>query len=496
MKKHGRPSAQLSKVDIQPLVQLLQVGKTRDVISRAKKLLKRHPTAPVLLDLISKAYMSDGDVRAAAAILEKLLTLEPNYVDGEYNLGVAYVNLDRPAEALPRLLSVIKKTGGSADAYTNLGAAYFGLEQFDEAADAYKLAVEKDPKFIPALRNLGNTLRTLKRVDESVPYLEKIPLLAPRFAAGHLSLGVSHARLGNVEKAQKCFETCLKLEPENREALYEIGLLNVQANDFDAAIAAFEKVDTEETRVKVLELMHQQDADRTALIQGVENLAANEPKNLRGAAFSAFVSNQYGVEDKHPFAPSPLELVSIRSLESRLEDKDGFLNALMSEASDVGAVWENNTTRGGFQTQGNLFARGENLKRLEALIREELKAYLGEHDVARGGLFRHFPKQYELHGWHVKLLKAGFQKPHIHPRGWISGVFYLKVPKDTADNEGGVAFSLHGYDYRKEHDDIPRREHVPVATDLVLFPSSLFHHTIPFESNEDRQCIAFDVLPV
>jgi hypothetical protein len=31
--------------------------------------------------------------------------------------------------------------------------------------------------------------------------------------------------------------------------------------------------------------------------------------------------------------------------------------------------------------------------------------------------------------------------------------------------------------------------------DIVFFPSSLFHRTIPFESDEERICIAFDVKP-
>jgi len=31
--------------------------------------------------------------------------------------------------------------------------------------------------------------------------------------------------------------------------------------------------------------------------------------------------------------------------------------------------------------------------------------------------------------------------------------------------------------------------------DIVLFPSSLFHRTIPFSAAQDRICIAFDVAP-
>ena len=30
--------------------------------------------------------------------------------------------------------------------------------------------------------------------------------------------------------------------------------------------------------------------------------------------------------------------------------------------------------------------------------------------------------------------------------------------------------------------------------DLCIFPSSLFHHTIPFESTEERICFVFDLI--
>ena len=36
---------------------------------------------------------------------------------------------------------------------------------------------------------------------------------------------------------------------------------------------------------------------------------------------------------------------------------------------------------------------------------------------------------------------------------------------------------------------------MPSKGDLVLFPSSLFHRTIPFDSKEERLCIAFDIVP-
>ena len=96
--------------------------------------------------------------------------------------------------------------------------------------------------------------------------------------------------------------------------------------------------------------------------------------------------------------------------------------------------------------------------------------------------------------WHNKLSTQGYLAPHIHASGWLSGVFYLKVPKFLDKNEGSIEFTLYGYDY--PHDkNLPNLIHSPKIFDIALFPSSLFHQTIPFSSNQERHVIAFDLQP-
>ena len=85
--------------------------------------------------------------------------------------------------------------------------------------------------------------------------------------------------------------------------------------------------------------------------------------------------------------------------------------------------------------------------------------------------------------------------PHIHTSSWLSGVIYLKMPDQLAGDEGTITFTLHGYDYPIRNNDIPTVKHVPKEGDLVLFPSSLFHYTTPFQSDEERHCMSFDLRP-
>ena len=99
-------------------------------------------------------------------------------------------------------------------------------------------------------------------------------------------------------------------------------------------------------------------------------------------------------------------------------------------------------------------------------------------------------------GWYNRLVKNGHHTSHIHPSGWLSGVIYLKTTGLFNNDEGAIEFGLHGYDLPITNEDYPRKLHRPRRGDIVLFPSSLFHRTIPFTTDSERCVIAFDIKAV
>ncbi|MEO1143787.1 MAG: tetratricopeptide repeat protein, partial [Pseudomonadota bacterium] len=330
------------------------------------------------------------------------------------------------------------------DAYNNLGACYIELQRFDEGLDAYAKAVDLKPDYVPALRNYGAALRDVGRLDEAEKILEKIPVLQPEFALGFLSLGVTKAKLEKMDEAAECLEQALKLEPEMREAHYELGKVFKYQGDMNKALEHFEKVDSMIARVQVLELLHDM-GNRDELLPRLKKLCDAEPKNLRAAAFSAYASHQYEMDNLHSFARDPMDLVSVSDLSDRLDYSPRMLTELMLAADELTTVWQHATTRGGTQTHGNLFdpaLQNEQFSKLEKLIRKELRGYREKFKDCPDGIINDFPRDFTLKGWRVKLMKAGFQKPHIHSGGWISGVLYLKIPKQIEGNEGSIAFSL------------------------------------------------------
>jgi uncharacterized protein (TIGR02466 family) len=99
--------------------------------------------------------------------------------------------------------------------------------------------------------------------------------------------------------------------------------------------------------------------------------------------------------------------------------------------------------------------------------------------------------------WGVVLARTGYQEPHVHPSGILSGVYYVQVPEflSSPPHAGDLRF-------RKQppwvaadevRDNLCRYVH-PQAGDLVMFPSYFWHDTVPFDGAGTRISIAFDVL--
>ncbi len=153
--------------------------------------------------------------------------------------------------------------------------------------------------------------------------------------------------------------------------------------------------------------------------------------------------------------------------------------------------------RGGSQTSRNLVAeQAEILRTYFTALEEPIRDYIAgigddrEHPLvtARSGSFR-------LSGcWSILLRPGGFHVNHTHPAGWISSSYYVSLPPSMTDGsqEGWIKFGEPRW-------PIPgckvERVVQPKEGRVVLFPSYMWHGTIPFSSGE-RLTAPFDVVPV
>ncbi len=162
------------------------------------------------------------------------------------------------------------------------------------------------------------------------------------------------------------------------------------------------------------------------------------------------------------------------------------------------------SVRGGTQTNGFLFRlKHPLLATVEQQIRLAIKTALADLPQERDHPFwsRKIADPrgdgFQFSGaWSVRLLSEGFHTNHIHTEGWISSALYVALPDEVKagdDTSGHIQF---GVPMTELELDLPAKRVVkPEVGTLVLFPSYMWHGTIPFQSEQPRMTIAFDLIP-
>ena len=122
--------------------------------------------------------------------------------------------------------------------------------------------------------------------------------------------------------------------------------------------------------------------------------------------------------------------------------------------------------------------------RLMGALQDEVDSYFAEWRASTHPLARLVPATSRLNAWALVSRGTGHNVPHIHHKGWATGVYY---PADLpADAEGGdLVIGSEG------PDEIVVR---PSAGLLALFPSFYTHRTRPLGGTGLRTSVAFDVI--
>ncbi|UIP06457.1 putative 2OG-Fe(II) oxygenase [Erythrobacter sp. SDW2] len=178
--------------------------------------------------------------------------------------------------------------------------------------------------------------------------------------------------------------------------------------------------------------------------------------------------------------------------QAMLADLAVFLRGLHRMA----APYPEQSVRGGTQTERNLLLHHDPLiGQLRSKITEAVRGWRdGLPDDPVHPLLSRKPDAIRFSGsWSVRLAGGGHHSAHTHPHGWASSALYIVVPPETGrDHAGELALGMPppelGLGLEPTQYITPRPGH------LVLFPSTTWHGTVPFEG-EERLTVAFDVAP-
>lgn len=479
-------------------------GITLKKLGKLEKAIKSYQRAVQLNSGFSDAHYNLASVlrklgrqEEAEESYRQVIDLKSHMPEAHYHLALVLEELGRPEEAVKSYRRATKFKPDFFEAHFNLGGILRELGDFEEARISYEQAVASKSDSTKANINLGATLKELGRLDEAEAILLRAIASEPNLPEAHSNLANTLKEKGKLEEAEASYTKAIELRPNYVNALKNRGLLFFDKGDFKSALKDFDLSDTSDSRAYALAALYAL-GDIKNIYERIESHLHVDGKNLRVAAFSSFISEIQKKSTAHAFCKNPLEFLYFSNISSHCNNADLFMTEMIEELHCIENVWEptGQTTKQGFQSKRsiNLFENpSTQISRLKSVILDELNLYYAKFKNDSCSYIKDWPSGNNLNAWYVILKNQGYQGLHIHPAGWLSGVVYLKVVPPLEKQEGAIEFSLSGEHY--DHIGSPKILFQPQLGDIVFFPSSLHHRTIPFTTQTDRIIISFDLQP-
>ena len=235
--------------------QAMKEGQFARAAEEFKKVLALDPNLLEAEVNLGLAYQSLLEYHQAVRHLAKALRERPNLVGPTVIVGMDYLKLGSPEKAIPYLQKALKLDPSNRDAAQALASSYLGQEDFRSAAGEFRemAAMESDkaegwfklgheyldlsarlafrgarlyPESAWGHRFLGDLLYQRSRWEDAVKEYQKALGVDSRQPGLHTSIGQSYLKAGKLDESEKEFRLELQLGAQSEPAW--LGLANLQ----------------------------------------------------------------------------------------------------------------------------------------------------------------------------------------------------------------------------------------------------------------------------
>lgn len=479
-----------------------------------------------LADLASHA-LKEGEEEQALPLIARALQRVPTAQLWQWK-GLLERSLDEHREALESFRAAARLDPD--DAIIAHGLARVALEAGVPAEKPYEQARALAPTDGSVLVGLAAARLAAGRGEKAEAELDAALLRSPLWIEGHDQLAQLRSMLGRPQQAAASLERALAAMPDQVRLWQALFELRVKSEDFaglDAAVAAARHLLAEQSPAPMYEAIA---ASELGLSERADRLfeqvgsGRDDPLvvwRIRHLLRSGRVEQAISVIDRELDGPRAAaiwpyadiawrlagdarrnwlecggKLVAVFDLKGKLPPLDRLSDVLRSIHKARGEYLDQ-SLRGGTQTDGPLFSRIEpEIRALREAVVEAIETYVAQlppPDPAHPLLRHRRDRRIRFAGsWSVRLKEEGFHVSHVHPQGWVSSALYIALPP-SAGPESKWGWLQIGEPRPELGVGLEPSTYVrPEPGRLVLFPSWMWHGTIPFPAGE-RLTVAFDV---
>ncbi len=524
---------------------LRRVGQVREAVPLWQRAVGLAPTfAQAWLDL-GLTEMDLEHAEAARDALQHAVRLMLESATAWHGLGNSLALQGRTREAEQAFRSALECNAHHPHLWINLGQLLRRQARVSEALECFARAHELGGETPQLLDAQAGALLDMGRVEEAMATARRMTQGFPQYAPGQRTLAQmiweyaedgSHGHLalsGFAAAVQACpddvnlrlgYIQLLRQIGHSEHALEHIGLLRARG---DSPVLKRAQADTLEELGRsgqAAPLYHELYRDqahrepgllnaftrhclKTGQWRRAQSLSAEaisiDPDNQEAWAYRAIAWRQLGDEREYWLCDYE-RLVTMVEIEPPpgFADNAAFLRVLEGSLHALHRAVRQpvqQSLRKGTQTAGSLFGRDD--PAIAALERAICKAALRWIDTLPDDpghpFLRRRSRDIRVRGsWSVKLTSSGHHVNHIHQEGWMSTAFYVSLPacmQGAWDDAGCIRFGQPPEDLGLKL--AARRVLRPQPGYLALFPSYMWHGTVPFGENATRLSVACDITP-
>ena len=488
----------------------LSLGQHQQALEALEASLKLSPRDVSILTALGNVWRHQEQLETALEYYQKALQIEPNYVNALHNVSLVYKLLEKHELALATLAKAKQLAPRLSEIDFNIANILVEKNNYQQAEQYYWSALKIKPNDIGVHQTLnelywqlGNKEAFGRSYAMAIAHLPKDANLRGAYAESLLDAK-------QLDLAQKIVEESVKLNATPK-LLHVQGKLHSINQDNTLALASFEQALEHSFEINIaldmigLAIVEQQYERALSLISAAEKL---EPFNQLLLAYKGVCwrligdERHYWLNDYDTFV-KPYNICvpnGYANLNSYMEELKSLLLSMHKTEHEP----LKQTLKHGTQTPGRLLYKDHHLIRvLKASLSEVVAEHIGglPNDSSHPLLSRKAMSFNFSGSWSVKLKANGFHVNHVHPQGWLSSAFYVSVPdlSDTSQassNAGAIKFGETSLNLGDR--EVVSKVLQPKAGMLALFPSYVWHGTIPFNGKEGsyRLTSPFDVVPV
>jgi tetratricopeptide (TPR) repeat protein len=251
-------------------------GDYPNALNLLRDAIELDPGSAILHSEVAELKLKIGQVPEALEYINKSIKLDPSYRPPYIMAGLLLSSAGKDLEAADYLRKAVKLDSSREDAYLHLSISLTRLFEYEEAVSTLKTLVKINPDSILGYYYLGKTYSQMKLYRDALGHFKKALELRPEFDQAAIDMAATYEAMGDYSQAIESYRSQFDKD-ENRgvvsqrliqlliqqrrftealeylqiavksgyggnETLRKIGLVHLELEQFDEAIAVFKEM--------------------------------------------------------------------------------------------------------------------------------------------------------------------------------------------------------------------------------------------------------------